>query len=905
MKKRILSILLALSMVLTIAPAAFAAETPDENAITDADTLIAAIQAADDGATVEIPAGNFSIGNLTIAKAVSLSGEGADETTLTGSIMYEANSSAAEDGAAITVSGITLEPSGNQNHQGLCWNNHGTLSGYNLNVEGCIFDGWEYAIGVNSGAAGNTLNVSDTVFTNTFCAMAVKIGNTVFTEDVDTAGSDYAIQVFGKSSDNADYFNGYYESVGDYTDDLKDETLDNPTVGGYTSGEGKVIVATPADFERNLASANDGDTIQLTTGAYKLSNELLTIERRVNLKGAGEDKTTMIGTVKYKLAAVDETADAALSVSGINFAAGDNALQGLVFTGTAANTEQHVDITVSDCSFDGWTYGLAMHSHANCCILNVENSTFDTWCGINFNNDASNEAHPANNTLNIGEGNDFNCSYAVEQYDNGNTATGSADVDYYETAEDYEAGTPVEVTRVLNATQLQDAVNSATDATTIELAGNITLASSITVPTGADITIKGNGYTISYDGSAPVSKTAFTGSGEGVEQEGIPEDVSLTVSDTTFQNTSQTPAGYAVLLDFNADGTKIAMNGCTFENLYCGVYVNPVMDGTITPPVISITNSTYNNTTYGYSVDEVTNGAVVGGVKTTFDGNKGIMTEAEAWEDAVAATVISNGVEKAYQSWAAAYAAAGEDDTIKLQQNITGPITIGKAVTIDGNGKTITAESGDAITVTAAGVVLNNVNAETTAENNLGHALVVGSDQTKVDGAITVSGGSYAAGNGDMQGQGAIRIFAAGEVKVENTATTGGIHVFDAGSYTITGNTVGFTYEGDTPYVGILVFYTEEQTGLDGEAVASGLLDGNTVAVPNTSSIYAQVVNGGWEDGSTDGVAADDSVAMNQPSSLFLIIRILCQIRVRGKLILRNGIQFVLIVHIFTHIRML
>ena len=42
---------------------------------------------------------------------------------------------------------------------------------------------------------------------------------------------------------------------------------------------------------------------------------------------------------------------------------------------------------------------------------------------------------------------------------------------------------------------------------------------------------------------------------------------------------------------------------------------------------------------------------------------------------------------------------------------------------------------------------------------------------------------------------------------------------------------------------------------------------------------------------------------MNQPSSLFLIIRILCQIRVRGKLILRNGIQFVLIVHIFTHIR--
>ena len=125
-------------------------------------------------------------------------------------------------------------------------------------------------------------------------------------------------------------------------------------------------------------------------------------------------------------------------------------------------------------------------------------------------------------------------------------------------------------------------------------------------------------------------------------------------------------------------------------------------------------------------------------------------------------------------------------------------------MTIEGNGKTITAENGDAITVTAAGVTLNGVNATAEGGNALGHALVVGAQDAKVEGDITINGGSYVAEHTGMQGEGAIRIFASGAVTVKDTTTTGGIHIFDAGSYAITGNNVSFTYDGDTPYVGIL-----------------------------------------------------------------------------------------------------
>ena len=591
----------------------------------------------------------------------------------------------------------------------------------------------------------------------------------------------------------------------------------------------------------------------ISAGTHTITNAPLTISKRINLVGAGADKTTIVGTVKYQLAAVTENENAALSVSGINFTAGEDALQGLVFTGIV-NTEQRVDISVSDCAFNGWTYGIAMHSHVNGSTLTVSDNEFNTWCGINFNKDPDNKfGQVADNTLNISTGNTFNCSYAVEEFDNGNAAGSDAvaEDNYYETAKDYVDGTPVagDIIRVTNATELQKAINDAgTTAATIELAGNITLSNVIIVPRGANITIEGNGNTISYPVASP--KVAFTGAGDGVQQEGIPEDVTLTINDVIFQNTTAgAPAGYAVLLDFNADGTKVILTGCTFENLYCGVYVNPVTEATITPPTISITNSTYTNTTYGYSVDEVTNGAIVGGVETIFTGNTGVENEAETWYNVVA-TVTSGDVTKAYQSWEAAFDEATAGDTITLQQDIAGPITINKTITLEGNGKTITAEEGDAIIVTAAGVTLNEVNATAEGKNALGHALVVGAEDSAVKGTVTVNGGTYVAKHTGMQGEGAIRIFASGDVTVKDVTTTGGIHVFNPGTYEISGNNVSFDgYQQDG--VGILVFYDKLPDGINPQAVADSIMRENVIVVPTENSDYVQIVvtlaDGTWD----------------------------------------------------------
>ena len=176
-----------------------------------------------------------------------------------------------------------------------------------------------------------------------------------------------------------------------------------------------MTVATPTNFASRIASANDGDTIRLTAGTYN-ADDLATITKRVNLEGAGADKTTIVGTVKYQLAAVTENANAALSVSGINFTAGEDALQGLVFTGTV-NTEQRVDISVSDCAFNGWTYGIAMHSHVNGSTLTVRITNSTLGAASTSTRILNNKfGQVADNTLKISTGNTFNCSYAVEEF---------------------------------------------------------------------------------------------------------------------------------------------------------------------------------------------------------------------------------------------------------------------------------------------------------------------------------------------------------------------------------------------------------------------------------------------------------------------------------------------------------
>ena len=617
-----------------------------------------------------------------------------------------------------------------------------------------------------------------------------------------------------------------------------------------------------------LEKASDGDNIHLRSGTYTTNidgNGSLSISKAVNLcSGEG---AVIQGSVIYKSLTADNSSKK-IAVSGITFEPGDDGnRQGLCLSTGVDN----YTLNVEGCAFNGWQYGIGINSAATGNTLKVDADT-------TFTNTGCATSVKAGNTV---EQFDAECDGYVVQYFNGNYGKDNEVNGYYETFDSYKndvssgSYTPDisvvgsgSTTVVFTAEELQQAVNSGKES--ITLAKDIELTGFITVADDANITINGNGNTISFPtdngtgGNAAFSKAAAEGNMEGVR------GVTMTFNQVGFKGLAEANnSGFAVIVGNDSFNTALTFEGCTFENLYCGAaYVNPITKaptGEQKNPQLTINNSTFTNTQYVYSVDDgATSGAVTNAleVKLGDDNNYGNATLKEDFSGQIAATVTSNDVTKAYSSWETAYAAANTDDTITLQKEITGPITIDKAVTIEGNGKTITAENGDAITVTAAGVTLNGVNATAEGGNALGHALVVGAQDAKVEGDITINGGSYVAEHTGMQGEGAIRIFASGAVTVKDTATIGGIHVFDADSYAITGNNVSFTYDGDTPYVGILMFYTNKQDEVeDSDTVAGGLVGDNTIAVPNTSSIYAQVVNGGWDEGSKGEVSATSSVA--------------------------------------------
>ena len=86
MKKQVLSAFLSLCMMLTLAPAAFAAEpdTPDspatESTIKDATSLKSAIENAEEGSTITL-GGSFAVeagpaNNFVVNKAITIEGNG-------------------------------------------------------------------------------------------------------------------------------------------------------------------------------------------------------------------------------------------------------------------------------------------------------------------------------------------------------------------------------------------------------------------------------------------------------------------------------------------------------------------------------------------------------------------------------------------------------------------------------------------------------------------------------------------------------------------------------------------------------------------------------------------------------------------------------------------------------------
>lgn len=221
--KKLMSVLLALALVLAMVPVAASAAEGDTPTITiegegpskTYSSLSEAVTAAEPGGTILISAGTLEIGSMIIQKPVNIQGAVDDTTTLVGSVIYrfDGESFEAPSYKSISWERITLTPASegqNPNHQGLCFGI--AVTGYELTVDNCSFEGWEYAVTANSTAnANNTLSVTNSNFVDTGCAVSVREGTALNDFEGSTADG-FAVQYFNGNYNEPNNVNGYYNS---------------------------------------------------------------------------------------------------------------------------------------------------------------------------------------------------------------------------------------------------------------------------------------------------------------------------------------------------------------------------------------------------------------------------------------------------------------------------------------------------------------------------------------------------------------------------------------------------------------------------------------------------------------------------------------------------------------------
>ena len=470
--------------------------------------------------------------------------------------------------------------------------------------------------------------------------------------------------------------------------------------------------ASPYDtLEEALEVANNGDTIDLAAGEYTAPQSF--VGPVVNIVGAGADSTIidnglwMGANYQTPVETVSQ-----VTVSGVTFE-NTNGSSNWSTVGLGLTQIKGANITVNDCIFDGFQYGVHMNGTNAGTTLNVTNTDFEnTFISISAQLDPSGATLGEIKNVETTDG-----AYAVQAFGNDNKGTAQnyhyTTVDAYEKAaanassttgmsgfdnsvlseDEYVGAGEVKGNVVTTAQDLQAAITKAgTTPTTIILANNIELSQSVVLTKNQTITINGNGKTISYNGNGGTTSNAafkITGSLDN-EMGDTPENVSLTVNGVNFESTVQ-GYGYGVLVGANAKGANVKLNSCGFNNLYCGILVNPFTD-LVKDNVasISITNSTFSNTTYGYSIDESSEDKLVGAVQTTFT-NNGKVTESEPWPS-VEAYVTRGGFTTVASSFADAVTDAQSGDVITLAKDLesTAKITLPAGVTLDGNGHALT-----------------------------------------------------------------------------------------------------------------------------------------------------------------------------------------------------------------------
>lgn len=423
--------------------------------------------------------------------------------------------------------------------------------------------------------------------------------------------------------------------------------------------ENTATITDAESLKTAISEANDGDTIEIPAGDYDIGS--LTIEKAVSLQAAEGATVTIQGQILYK----NITTTTSISVQGITFEATNTIYNQAICLSQGID---NVTLTVSDCSIDGYDYGVTANAGAKGTI-NLSGTTFvDTGCAVSVNSTSS--IGTSGNT-NIGNG------FAVQYFVSGSEGKNN----FYNTFDSYNkdvAKTNPDVNGtssklVFNETQLRNAVNAATgdDATEIYIAKNITLTSGINV-SGKKLNVVGNGNTISFD-SSKTQNGVF-----GNNTNAVTANTKITVSDLTIRNTSESAGGWASVIGYNAYSAEVSYTNCTFENLGAAIYCNPVTadQSGSSAPSITITECTFTESG-GIGMDY---GNSVMIPEITFENNNGITQNLVTLKNA-------DGSEQVFTQIQAAIDNATDGATITV-----GPGTYNGNITFGGKSLTIQAQ---------------------------------------------------------------------------------------------------------------------------------------------------------------------------------------------------------------------
>ena len=291
----------------------------------------------------------------------------------------------------------------------------------------------------------------------------------------------------------------------------------------------------------------------------------------------------------------------------------------------------------------------------------------------------------------------------------------------------------------------------------------------------------GNGHTLSFAYDRNKSKTHGV---FGNDTNPLYANTNLTVKNLVIQNTADTQGGYASVIGYNATGAKVTYEGCTFDNFFASVYVNPInnKDDNVSKDGVSLSISgcTFVKTLYGYAIDTTSSGTLPSKIGVTFDNNTGDFAENEPVKDVVYATINKNGTVGAFATIQDALDAVVDNGTITITPGTyTGDITISRSI----KDLTITGEDGaiikdGSLTVATNGIQLPGLTIENLAFENA-------NIQMSPNGDSDLSGLTIR--NNTFTGAKAANLSAI-HLNLGSKATDGSGAAYDG--LTITGNTI-------------------------------------------------------------------------------------------------------------------